>query len=298
MWTISRALRRSTFSRAPAEDFSVDYYLGGEPPARSNSTSTAARSSSPVRTMGRSNRSRFGTTFARSTDSIGEAAVMYCVGASRARTSVLSADATASAATSHAFGARWPGSPEKSGRPGSSRRTPRTSSGSGSTSSYRTLTRSGMMRNGNVSPRPSSAPPTSATGFGFWGVPGKPMPQEERDALFADIDRQADRRCIRLPPKRFEFFPTPTYSDARNCGSVSQLKRAYIPLSCRARMYTDSITGETVFQPGRGRTNPSFPEWLMGFPSNWSSFAVMETRRFLSWLHEHSEILRRGSAEV
>ena len=296
MWTISKALRRSIFSQDPGEGCSADYYLDGGQSAPSSSTSTAEKCSSPGRTTGRSNRSRFGTTFARSTDGLGEAAVMLCAGASPARTAARLEEEQESTERSQGSGRRCPASSGKSGQRGFSPRTRLDSSGSGSTSSYATLTRSGMMRHGVVSPLPSLAPPTSGTGFGFLGEPGKPLTEEERLDLFAQIDAQDAQSHIVLPAKTFDYLPTPTYSDAKNCGSVSQLKRAYVPLSCRVRMTTDAANGVTVFNRVRhGRTNPRFLAWMMGFPSKWSSLGGMGTLRFLSWLHAHSSILRRGS---
>lgn len=138
-------------------------------------------------------------------------------------------------------------------------------------------------------------PPTSATGFEYWGVPGRPLPETERKALLKRIDDQTHQRWVLLPAKTFEFFPTPTYSDAKNYGSTSQLKRAYIPLSCRVRIATDTGTGAVVFNNSRnGRTNPVWCEWLMGQPLKWNSLEPLEMRSFLSWLHAHSKILRRG----
>ena len=293
MWTISRALRRSTFSPDQAEVFSADYCVGGGLSAPSSSTSTAGRSSSPGRTTELLSRSRFGTMFVRSTDCHGEDAVTSCAAGSPAPRSLLSGNGPVSADRSRAFGAKWPESSERSGRPGSSPKTLPISRASDSTSCYRILPRSGMMRNGAVSPRPSSAPPTSGTGFGFWGAPGKPLPEEERLRLFAQIDAQAESHHALLPPKTFEFWPTPTYSDAKNCGSLSQLKRKYIPLSCRVRMYRSYSGKNTIFMREEpGHPNPMFVAWLMGFPSTWSSLEAMETRRFLSWLHGHFSILQ------
>lgn len=295
MWTISKALRRSIFSQDPEEECSADYYLDGGPSAQSSSTSTAGRSSCPAKTTGALIRSRYGMTFARSTDGLGEVAVMFCVGASPARTAARSEEEPASTERSRGSGRRCHASSVKSGQHGSSPRTLRDSSGSGSTSYYETLTRSGMMRHGVASPLPSLAPPTSGTGFGFLGEPGKPLTAAERLDLFAQIDSQDVQSHIVLPEKAFAYLPTPTYSDAKNCGSVSQLKRAYIPLSCRVRMTTDVTNGVTVFNRVRhGRTNPRFLAWMMGFPSKWSSLEGMGTLRFLSWLHAHSSILRRG----
>ena len=298
MWTISRALELSTSSLAREVASLVDYFADGEPSVPSSLTSTAVNCSLPGKTTVRLNRFRYGMTFAHSTGGTSRVPLTLSLVGFLAPRSPRSGSAPASTDRNPASGRRWPASSAKSARPGSSRRTPRTSSSSGSTSSYRTLTRSGTMRNGNVSPRPSSAPPTSATGFGYWGVPGRPIPEAERLDLFAQIDAQSGQRCITLPPKRFGFWPTPTYSDAKNSGSPSQLKRAYIPLSCRVRMCTDSTTGKITFnRDPPGRTNPQWLEWLMGFPRKWNSLGPLETRRFLSWLHTHSEILRRGSPE-
>ena len=41
------------------------------------------------------------------------------------------------------------------------------------------------------------------------------------------------------------------------------------------------------------RLNPLFIEWLMGLPRGWTDCAVSVTLSYLSWLHTHSELLRR-----
>lgn len=295
MWKISKACARCTSLQVPAAGCSGGCCVGGVQSVPSSSTSTAGRSSWHDRTMARWILFRSGTTCVRLTESPGEDRSTSSPEDSLVPTSPRSADGPGSTGRSPDSGRRWPASSERSDRPGCSSRTPPPSSSSGSTSSYRTLTRSGTMRNGVVSPRPSSAPPTSATGFGYWGAPGKPLPEQERKALFAKLDDQAHLNWVILPPKTFEFFPTPTYSDAKNYGSISQLKRVYIPLSCRVRMSTDSITGEIGFSnTGRGRTNPAWCEWLMGQPLKWNSLEPLETRSFLSWLRSHSGILHRG----
>ena len=295
MWTISKACARCISLQVPAVACSEDCSADGVQSVPSNSTSTAGRSLWHDRTTERWTLFQSGTTCVRLTEGPGRDTWTSSRGASPVTTSLRSADGPASVARSPDSGLRWPASSARSGRPGCSSRTPLISSSSDSTSSYRTLTRAGTMRNGVVSPRPSSAPPTSVTGFGYWGVPGKPLPEVKRKDLFAKIDAQDHQRWVLLPPKTFEFFPTPTYSDAKNYGSTSQLKRAYIPLSCRVRIVTDTGTGAVVFNNTRdGRTNPVWCEWLMGQPLKWNSLEPLEMRSFLSWLHAHSKILQRG----
>lgn len=298
MWTISRACVRSTFLRGAAAEPLADYYAVGEPSAPSSSTITAGRSSSPARTTEALSRSRYGTTYVRLTEDHGTDTWTSLLVGSLVPTSPRSGAVPGSGEPTRDSGMRWPESSEKSVLRGFSPRTRPSSFGSGSTSSYRTLTRSGMMRSGVVSPRPSSAPPTSGTGYGFLGSPGHPGSNEERKALFAKIDAQKHLNCVVLPSKRFEFWPTPTYSDAKNSGSLSQLRRTYIPLSCRAKMNLTASGRNTVFDNVHtGRPNPVFLAWLMGCPSTWSSLGAMETCSFLLWLHVHSSILRRDSPE-
>ena len=180
--------------------------------------------------------------------------------------------------TSPACGASSPESPEKPAPDGFSLRTPPTSSSSGSTSCYRILTRSGTMRNGSVSPRPSSAPPTSGTGYGYLPKQGDPSYGETLGRMKELARRLAAGEDVRLPPKRFAFWPTPTHSDARNTGVPSQLCRQYMPLSCRVR-----ITEDGRFDSRGGRANPEFVEWLMGWPAGWSALGPLATDRFRTW---------------
>lgn len=95
---------------------------------------------------------------------------------------------------------------------------------------------------------------------------------------------------MRLPKKEFAFWPTPTRSDAKNRGTPAQLARAYIPLSCRVR-----IKPNRTFYAGRGRANPEFVEWLMGWPMSWSDLGRSATDRFLSWRRSLSSICESGS---
>lgn len=45
---------------------------------------------------------------------------------------------------------------------------------------------------------------------------------------------------------------------------------------------------EAVAVPGGGLLNPAWVEWLMAFPLGWTDCARSATRRFRSWLRQHS----------
>ena len=280
MWTISRACVLSTFSQEQGAEPLADYYLAGIPYAPSSSTGTAAKCSSPARTTVPSIRSRYGTTSGRLRGIRGEDALMSLLVDSLVRTYPLSGNEGGSKERSHASGGSSRGLSEKSALSGFSPRTRPTSFGSGSTSSYRILTRSGMMRSGCVSPRPSVAPPTSETGFGYWA---KDVTRKDRSHL-KDVVMALNRgEPVTVPQRDFEFWPTPTYSDARNYGTPNQLLRNYIPLSTRLRINPDGSWNTAL-----GRANPRWTAWLMGWPDSWTSLEPMETDRFRAWLRAHS----------
>jgi hypothetical protein len=58
-----------------------------------------------------------------------------------------------------------------------------------------------------------------------------------------------------------QFFPTPTVQDASNNGGPSQYDRNSLPLN--------ALIG--------GSLNPTWVEWLMGFPSEWTALGRSET---------------------
>ena len=63
-------------------------------------------------------------------------------------------------------------------------------------------------------------------------------------------------------PAAVRLFPTPTVQDAENNGGPSQATRNTPPLN--------AVAG--------GSLNPTWVEWLMGFPAGWTACGVSETR--------------------
>ena len=66
-------------------------------------------------------------------------------------------------------------------------------------------------------------------------------------------------------------FPTPTAQDAKNNGAPSQMVRHTKPLNAEIG----------------GSLNPSWVEWLMGWPIGWTDCAPLAMDKFQQWLRSH-----------
>jgi hypothetical protein len=47
--------------------------------------------------------------------------------------------------------------------------------------------------------------------------------------------------------------------------------------------------------PGLGPLNPTFREWLMGWPIDWTAKRPLETDKFQEWLRSHGKPLKNNS---
>jgi hypothetical protein len=69
------------------------------------------------------------------------------------------------------------------------------------------------------------------------------------------------------------LWPTPTAQDAKNNGGASQQERNTMPLNAQVG----------------GSLNPTWVEWLMGWPLGWTDLKPSEMDRFQQWLQSHGE---------
>ena len=75
------------------------------------------------------------------------------------------------------------------------------------------------------------------------------------------------------------YWPTPTKRDATRGGAKDwKLKQ-------RAK---GKKTGISLTDELGGPSNPTWIEWLMGFPDGWTELAPLETHRFRVWQRQHS----------
>ena len=295
------------FSQALVAASSVDTSSDGGASAPSNTTTMPAAFSSHGRTTDASRRSRSGMTFAPLTDAHGEAVLTWCLEASRARTSAPPARAPASPEPDQGSGQRWRALSVRFDPATSGWRTARCLYAEDLDWSSLTLPRWGSLHDGELWERTTQAPRTSATGFGCWPTPTAdacigvaPTPaMAERfrrkgssgsfveamaarmwptpKASAAGPDFAAMKRGKSISLQTAVMLPTPTVNDSKNNGSPSQYRRTS---NGKPRdLQLNAVVG--------GALNPTWVEWLMGWPLGWTDCGASATDRFREWCSAH-----------
>ncbi len=111
-----------------------------------------------------------------------------------------------------------------------------------------TFPRSGMMRSGTVYQLPNLARITDETGFGLWPTP--------MNSDWKNMDT-ANQNTL---SKAVKMWPTPAardYKGARKPETMAKTGR---------NPETNSLPDSVEFKGESGRLNPTWVEWLMGFP--------------------------------
>ncbi len=109
-------------------------------------------------------------------------------------------------------------------------------------------------------------------------------------------------------------WPTPTVQDAKNNGGASQMRRKSPPLNAavklvgtptaRMAMPSEKFGAGRVDTPAEmakkagGSLNPTWVEWLMGWPLGWSALEPLEMGRFQRWLRSHGACSANVDEEV
>ena len=266
------------YSRALVAASSVDTSLDGGVSAPSNTTTMPEAFSSHGRTTDASRRSRSGMTFAPLTDALGEAVLTWCLEASRARTSAQPERAPASPEPDQGFGQRWRELSVRYDLGSFGWKTARCLYGEDLPWSSVTLPRWGFMRGGECWERITQAPRTSATGSGCW-----PTPTADACIGVAPTPAMAERFRRKGSSGSFveamaaRIFPTPTVNDSKNNGSPSQYRRTS---NGKPRdLQLNAVVG--------GALNPTWVEWLMGWPLGWTDCGASATDRFREWCSVH-----------
>ena len=137
-----------------------------------------------------------------------------------------------------------------------------------------TWPRSGMTVNGTCFQQPSSGHSTYVTDSGssvkdrtLWPTPG--ANDWKGSAQWGQRRRQLDERVENQERDRSRRWPTPTSSDASGSGNRNiKGSHAHAGVSLTdACLSGDSSTPRSVVT---GTLNPTWVEWLMGFPSGWT----------------------------
>lgn len=221
--------------------------------------------------MGFSRPSRFGMTFKPLTENLGEELLTWFLAASRARTSALPEKARASAANDPGCGPTWRASLAKFDPVSRLWKTAQLCLLEDSELSSVTWPRSGMTANGQCWELPTLGRRTNATDSGLWPTP---------NALPASND--LNLQCSgdgRTKPNKLGWavavakWPTPTA--VNSSGGAALCKWGG---SGSREMLKKIVTPEEL----NGALNPTWVEWLMGWPLGWTDLEPLATDKYLN----------------
>ena len=169
------------------------------------------------------------------------------------------------------FGWKWPGSFAKFDRGSSLWRTRQCSLLGNLNEFSGTWPRWGSMRDGECWEQTTQAHRTSGTESGLW-----PTPRANDAEKRGNFDTTNPRNGLPAAVKR---YMTPTASIGTKCGGRHNGK---------ADTLASQIAElEGMQQTSTGQLNPTWVEWLMGWPSGWTDCAALATDRFRAWQQAH-----------
>jgi hypothetical protein len=243
------------FSRALVAEYSADISLDGAQSALWSGTHTQRASWLPVKTTDAFRLSRSGMTFRPLTDDHGEVVLMSFLAAFPVRTFPQQEKAPELTENAAECGDTWRASLAKYDPDSSSWKTHQYSLLGDLEPFSETWPRWGIMRNGECWELSTPGLPTSESESGLWPTPTRDS-ATERFGCYAQGG---------LPlTAAVKMWPTPTAQDAKNNGAPSQHDRNTAPLNAQVG----------------GALNPTWVEWLMGWPLGWTDCDASATDKF------------------
>jgi hypothetical protein len=286
------------FSQALVEAFSAASCSAGEPSAPSSGSPTPRAYLPSDRMTAFSRPSRFGMTFAPLTDDRGAALLTWYLAGFPARTSALPAKAPASLASDQACGLTWRASLAKFDPDSCSWKTVQLSLLGDSELSSVTWPRSGMTAGGQCWELPTLERPTSATDSGL-RVPTPIANDAEKRGNFDPVRSWGLAGFAKL-------WPTPTSTLGTNGGRVTPTKareggtliealsaRTFATPTARdwksgkASQATMERNSRPLSEQVGGSLNPTWVEWLMGWPLGWTDLEPSATAKYLPVMQQH-----------
>ena len=273
----------------------------GEQFAPSNGSPIPQAFLSPDRMKAFSRLFQFGMTFAPLTDDLGADVLTWFLEGFHVRTSAPPEKAQESTEPAAACGTTWPESFARWDRDTLLWKTPQCSLLEGLDEFLETWPRWGIMRNGACSERSTPAHLTSGTESGLWPTPtvcgnynSKGMSAKSGDGLATAVN----------------LWPTPCATDHKGSGKTGNLRdrldyatergatksKTYATPQARdfrsgsTKRWEDPDRSRNLNYQIGGQLNPTWVEWLMGWPLEWTDLKQSETDRFQQWQHSHGKL--------
>jgi hypothetical protein len=146
--------------------------------------------------------------------------------------------------------------------------------------SLATLPRSGMTRNGLLWELPMLEQTIRGTESGLLLPTPDTVNRDNKKVLF---DKNAPSQSGRSLATYARTFPTPQASDCRDRGNMSN------PSIQRRAEKGKQLNLSMVAHPTSGQLNPTWVEWLMGWPLGWTDLKPLETDKSHCVQQQHGD---------
>ena len=275
------------YSRALVEEYSEGICSDGAPSALSNGKHTQLPSWCSDKTMANCQLSQSGMTFKPLTDDLGEAVLMSFLEAFPVRTLAAPAKAKASKETDHPCGNTWRESLEKFDLDTHTWKTHQCLWDEDLQPSSVILPKWGMMLNGVLWERTTLPRLTSEIEFGSL-LPTPTSTDATAGAVLNETTEIIQLKSGRLRKiskngvsgsiglaRHVQLWPTPQANE----------DAAGTPAGNMQKMLGNDprVRGETKEEWSKGALNPTWVEWLMGWPIGWTSMDAIEELDWRGW---------------
>lgn len=309
------------YSRALVEEYSEATSSDGARSALSSGSPTQQAFLPHDKMTAFCRHSRSGMTFAPLTDGLGADLLTWFLADSRVRTYPLLGEGPESTASDQGCGEKWRASLAKYDPDSSSWKTAQLSLLEGSDEFSETWPNWGMTRNGECWERMMWVPRTAESVSGSWpamiptpsATEGGPMPELAHEPRMnqRNYSAKTGKHCQVTLRRWVETWPTPTVcgnynrkgaSKTSGDGLATAVKNWPTPQASDNRDRGNLSSGcvqrrrekgkqiglsQSVATVG-GRLNPTWVEWLMGWPQGWTDLKPLATDKFREWQRQHS----------
>jgi len=274
------------YSQALVEEYLGDICLDGEPCVQSNGNPTPQAYCVPDKMTAFSRLSRFWMTFKPLTESRGEELLMLYREDFHAKTSQLREKGMDLKESEVECGEKWHGLLARFDQDSHLWRTVQCSLLEDLNESLQTLPQWGMTVGGELYLLPILVQNTNENESGLWLTPTvmDGLPPRNPEALERQYQNNRKGRTTHAtlreqvvypPPK--EMFPTPTMRDYKGANGFETTKKK-IAEGLRAHMgQLPNAVQHLEQKPIGGTLNPTWVEWLMGWPLGWTDLKPLAT---------------------
>ena len=276
-----------TFLQEQGEESSAGCFSDIEPFVRSKLNLTAEKSSCNDSETASCRGSRSGTMCEPSTESRGEELQTLCAEASPAKILVLPETGQESQENDQDCGQNLHGSLAKYDPITHSLKTHQCLLFADSMQLCLTLPDWGMMRDGVLWEQTTRVRPTEESESGYWLTPtvfqvvGGKDRREKRTKYRASVGRKDTPGCLAEQVNNPQMWPTPTRRDYKGARLPETMEKT------GRNADTNSLPDAVEHRGEPGRLNPTWVEWLMGWPTGWSALKPLGMDSVVLWQQQH-----------